>query len=50
MGTGRKAYRLHLGRPAGAADLIDIFAPADCQPSTVAEQERFFREWLVSIG
>lgn len=49
MGAGLKAYQLTRGHRA--AVLKDIFdTGADVVPSTVAEQEAFWREWLDSLS
>lgn len=51
MGTGDKAYRMHLGRPARTADLVDIFDDEpDVDPVSAALQEAYYREWLESLG
>ncbi|HEY5314693.1 MAG TPA: hypothetical protein VIK18_19320 [Pirellulales bacterium] len=48
MGRGLKAYKLELGRTP--TDLVDIFEfGPDVEPSTVAEQRRFWEEWVRSI-
>ena len=49
MGSGRKAYRLTLGKQARTADLVDIFSDIDCPPCSIQEQEQFFHEWLSSL-
>src|ERR1041384_1142972 len=50
MGGGVKAYKLTLGtKPAPSDDIVDIFETGvDLQPVTVAQQEKFFEEWLRS--
>jgi hypothetical protein len=51
MGRGLKAYRLHLGRPAANIDLVSIFDTGpDVEPSSVAEQQEFWEEWLRSVA
>jgi hypothetical protein len=51
MAAGRAAYRMTLGKPALAADLVQIFAQAaDVIPASVANQLRFFDEWFQSLG
>jgi len=50
MGSGEKAYRLRMGEQAKSADLVSIFESGpDVNPSTVAQQEHFYREWLSSL-
>jgi len=50
MGGGIKAYKLHLGSQAKLSDLVSIFdSGADMSPTTVDEQERFYKEWLASF-
>ncbi|MDB5105337.1 MAG: hypothetical protein JWP91_3026 [Fibrobacteres bacterium] len=50
MGTGEKAYKLTLGLQAKTSDLVSIFESGpDVNPSTVEEQEEFFRKWLQSL-
>jgi len=47
MGLGLRIYRLEIGRPAGIKDLVSLFAAGpEMDLTTVAEQERFWREWL----
>lgn len=50
MGAGEKAYRLRMGEQAKSADLVSIFETGpDVNPSTVPEQEQFYRDWLASL-
>ena len=45
MGRGLKAYKLKLGRRA--KELVSIFdSDPHVEPSSVAEQRRFWEEWL----
>lgn len=50
MGTGRKAYKLELGKQARMINLIDIF---DCEEDLVftyiEEQRLFYESWLNSL-
>jgi hypothetical protein len=51
MGSGEKAYRLSMGEQAKTADLVSIFETGpDVTPSTVQEQEQFYRKWISSLG
>jgi hypothetical protein len=51
MGSGEKAYRLAMGRQAMSSDLVSIFESGpDVVPSTVSEQENFYRGWLKSLS
>jgi len=51
MGTGERAYRLELGKPARAADLVSIFDTGPgVDPVVLAEQEQFYHAWLQSLG
>jgi len=51
MGAGRRAYRLSLGRRARIKDVVSVFETgADAEPATVAEQQAFYHDWLLSIG
>ena len=51
MGAGVMAYRLTMGSQALRGDLVNIFDDANGSPSaTVEEQERFFDEWITSLG
>ena len=51
MGYGEKAVRMRMGQPARREDQVSIFKTGpDTKPVTVAEQERFYREWLESFG
>jgi hypothetical protein len=51
MGGGLKAYRLHIGRHATLADLVDIFSSGpDSEPCSVAEQEAFMKAWFSSLS
>ena len=50
MGNGEKAYQLKLGSPAKMEDLDSIFSSvAEITPSSVKEQEEFYRRWLKSL-
>lgn len=50
MSAGRKAYRLRLGSPTDARDLVDIFDRAEPQAvGSVDEQERFHATWAESL-
>lgn len=50
MGSGEKAYKLEMGRQAMSSDLVSIFETGpDVVPSTVEDQENFYREWLKSL-
>ena len=50
MGTGDKAYRLTLGLQAKMRDLVDIFDVDPMRdPVSVADQEKFYDEWLNSL-
>ena len=49
MGQGLKAYKMAIGRHARREDLVYIFAQgANVVPASVAAQEQFWREWLMS--
>lgn len=51
MGYGEKAYRLKMGRPARLEDLVSIFdSGQDVDPATLAEQEKYYRDWINSLG
>ncbi|MEK6288508.1 MAG: hypothetical protein AABO57_22555 [Acidobacteriota bacterium] len=51
MGSGWKAYRLTIGRAARLEDLVSIFEVGpDVVPSSVEEQEAFFKSWAQSLG
>lgn len=51
MGGGIKAYKLQMGSQAKTSDLVSIFdTGSDVSPTTVDEQERFYKEWLASLG
>lgn len=51
MGQGEKAYLLKMGQPARSEDLVSIFETgAEVEPVTVAEQEKYYRDWLSSLG
>jgi hypothetical protein len=51
MGGGVKAYKLRMGAHAKIADLVSIFETGpDVSSASVDEQERFYIEWLQSIG
>jgi hypothetical protein len=50
MGTGDKAYRLQMGKPASLKDLVSIFcSDASVVPATLDEQKAFFDEWVESL-
>jgi hypothetical protein len=50
MGSGEKAYRLRMGEQAKSGDLVSIFETGpDVKPSTVYDQEQFYRDWLASL-
>jgi hypothetical protein len=50
MGSGEMAYRLRMGEQARNADLVSIFETGpDVKPSTVSDQEQFYRDWLASL-
>lgn len=50
MGGGLKAYRLTLGVPARAADLVHIFGEGpDVDPASVEAQAKFYDGWLASL-
>lgn len=50
MGDGDKAYRLKMGRPALMEHLVSIFdSDPDRSPSSIAEQDSYYREWLKSL-
>lgn len=50
MGSGRKAYKLYMGKQAKNSDVVDIF---DCDESlefvNIEEQSKYYDEWLKSI-
>lgn len=48
MGDGDQAYRLKIGVPARMTDVVNIFEVDrdNFIPSTVLEQEAFYKEWL----
>lgn len=49
MGSGMKAYKLHMGSQGRLSDLVCIFdSGPDISPATVDEQERFHKEWFGS--
>lgn len=51
MSGGIMAYKHTLGKKSELKDLVEIWkAGPDVQPVTVAEQDAFFDEWLVSVG
>ena len=50
MGAGTQAYRMEKGRQALRDDLVNIFETGpDIDPCTIAEQEKYKDEWLVSL-
>ncbi|MCX6118115.1 MAG: hypothetical protein NT027_11280 [Proteobacteria bacterium] len=50
MGDGDKAYRMKMGQQALMEHLVSIFDPdPDRSPSSVAEQEAYYQEWLKSL-
>ena len=51
MGSGSRAYRITLGKPALGKDMVSIFESGpDVEPATIAEQERYRDEWFASLG
>jgi hypothetical protein len=51
MGTGDKAYKLHMGQPAKQEDIVSLFDTGpDVLPTTVADQEEYYERWLSSLG
>ena len=51
MGGGIKAYQMRRGEPASSSSLVDIFEPdSKIQYSRVSTQEKYFQEWLKSLG
>lgn len=51
MGSGRKAYKLTLGKPATNDMIVDIFEGCDEKEyGTIEEQKTYFEKWLSSIG
>jgi hypothetical protein len=51
MGYGEKAVRMRMGQPGRREDQVSIFETGpDTEPVTVAEQVRFYQEWLGSLG
>lgn len=50
MGAGLRAYRLTNGRHSSIEDLVDIFDTGpDVIPASVANQRRFYEDWLKSL-
>jgi hypothetical protein len=50
-GWGRSVYVLEMGKEASTSDLVDLFDPASRDSvGSVAEQERFHREWEQSLS
>jgi hypothetical protein len=50
MGYGRTAYKLQVDKKAEKKDLVDIFEfGEDVLPVKIAEQQKFYQEWLRSI-
>lgn len=50
MGSGWKAHKLQIGRPATEKDSVSIFdVGPDVIPALVDEQDEFYREWLKSL-
>ena len=48
---GIKAYQMRLGEPVSTSSLVDIFEPdSEIQYSRVSAQEKYFQEWLKSLG
>jgi len=48
---GVQAYRLELGRAGRKEDIVEIFQTGDdVEPVSVADQRRFFDEWLRTLG
>src|SRR5579884_121271 len=51
MGSGDRAYKLYMGRPARQSDIVSIFdTGSDVLPATVDEQEAYYKKWLSSLG
>jgi len=51
MGTGDKAYKLYMRQPAKQEDIVSIFdTGSDVLPTTVSDQEEYYKEWLRSLG
>ena len=47
MSNGRMAYALQYGKQVGDDDLVDIFAPAECdQVASIADQKDFIRTYF----
>jgi hypothetical protein len=50
MGGGLKLYRLKLGTPTLTSDLVHMFdVDDDVVPATVADQRKFFDDWVASL-
>jgi hypothetical protein len=50
MGGGRKAFIVHIGRPADRAEMVDIFEYAEpAVVGTVQQQRDYFQAWKESI-
>ncbi len=50
MGSGRKAYKLCMGKQARNSDLVDIFdCDEDLEFVNIEEQSKYYDEWLKSI-
>lgn len=51
MGSGDKAYKLHMGQPAKQENIVSIFDTGpDVRPTTVSDQEDYYKQWLNSLG
>jgi len=51
MSNGRRAYQMKMGEQARLPDLVDIFDETSRgSVATVADQRRFYRQWLESLG
>lgn len=50
MGTGRSAYKLHLGIQAKSENIVDIFdVEKNIKCVSVSEQVEFYQKWIVSL-
>ncbi|MGC4005719.1 MAG: hypothetical protein QM811_22405 [Pirellulales bacterium] len=51
MGTGDRAFRLCMGRPAKMSDLVAIFESEPVlRPVTVETQKTYYERWLAGLG
>ena len=49
MSCGLQAYKMHAGKHAAIADLVDIFSEGpDVIPASVAQQREYFEQWVTS--